>query len=684
MAYINLIITEAGIAEIVNAEKNGTAPVVLTEVGIGTGKYTASSGQTALQSEFKRMTAVSGGATAENILHISCSDSSADAYAAYEVGIYSASGTLFAVCSQTDPIFEKAEHSQALVAFDIMLTNVNPDSVMFGDTNLVLNAATTEEQGIVELATEAEAKAGTDTQRAVTPKALDVVIEGHDNIVHRSGAETIAGTKTFNSLQISNSSPYIRIGNNGVVKGTTPESSQYWGISFSDSEGYVSKNRLSLIETVYGKDGNVSISMGVYKPEYGNVTAMGKLSIIYPANGNPYATAPTPAAGDNSTKIATTAWVTVKAKEYLPLTGGNMTGAITLNNGESLKMSSDAQLLRIMGGADTFTGGGFLAMGKDNSQFPGYFYCRASTSETENRDLIGKPDGTLTWGGLNIVRCVNGVYAEQDGNVIISISNIPGLQSALDGKAASGHTHAYLPLAGGKMTSTKAMSRNVANSFLGLHGGTGDNNDGAQLYLCGASHPDMPGMFQLHARNSSKVVTLQGDLDGRLTWDDKYVLNNSFMMPTNGGAIMMTAGTSSTGGAYFRLYGKDHASGTGQFVLVATDGTNSKSLTGKPDGSLNWNGKSVETVDSVGSNYIRYVNGLQICWGEAEAEETSTITLPKAFVSGHYYATANPLSSSANAYQMSVSERTTTSFKINSYDGAKNRSKMWLAIGKWK
>jgi hypothetical protein len=44
-------------------------------------------------------------------------------------------------------------------------------------------------------------------------------------------------------------------------------------------------------------------------------------------------TAPTPTAGDNSTRLATTAFVQTAAGAYLPLAGGTLTGALTINTG---------------------------------------------------------------------------------------------------------------------------------------------------------------------------------------------------------------------------------------------------------------------------------------------------------------------------------------------------------------
>lgn len=197
MAYIPLVITSAGLAEIVNAQQTGTGPVELTAVGLGTGKYTATEGQTALRAEFKRLNTIAGGATAENVIHVSVKDETVTAYTVYEIGIYTASGTLFAVYSQNTPIVEKAAASFMMVAFDVVLTNLDPDSVTIGDSTFVLNAATTTKQGIIELATNAEVQAGTDTERAVTPSGLSsrTATTGRTGLVElATNAEAIAGT----------------------------------------------------------------------------------------------------------------------------------------------------------------------------------------------------------------------------------------------------------------------------------------------------------------------------------------------------------------------------------------------------------------------------------------------------------------------------------------------------------
>ena len=170
-----IVVTNAGIQEVINAEHNGTAPVVLTQVGLGTGQYTPSINQTALQNEFKRLpaNALSGGSIGNNIIYINARDTSSDTYTLFEFGIYTSSGTLFAVCSKNIPILQKAAESQAYLDIEFVLANINPASVVLGDTNFFNPSATTEMEGVVELATDAETITGTDTHRAVTPAGLN-------------------------------------------------------------------------------------------------------------------------------------------------------------------------------------------------------------------------------------------------------------------------------------------------------------------------------------------------------------------------------------------------------------------------------------------------------------------------------------------------------------------------------
>lgn len=172
MATNQITITDAGLAEIVNAEQNGTAPVAITEVGYGTGKYTATGDMTSLKAEFKRITMLSGGAVGDNVIHLTARDNSTEAYSVYEIGLYTSSGTLFAVYSQLVPIIQKAAQSQAMLSIDLVVSNFSADSIVVGDTTFFNPPATTTTMGVVELATNDETSIGSDSRRAVTPAGL--------------------------------------------------------------------------------------------------------------------------------------------------------------------------------------------------------------------------------------------------------------------------------------------------------------------------------------------------------------------------------------------------------------------------------------------------------------------------------------------------------------------------------
>jgi phage-related tail fiber protein len=173
MSAVNIVITDAGRAEIINAENTGTAPVLISEIGVGTGQYTPTASQTALQNETKRLTTFGGDSVGDDIIHLTIRDEGPDAYLVYEFGLYTQSGTLFAVYSQTgSPIINKTSTSILLLAVDIALKTVNPESVTFGVTDFLNPPATTERQGVVQLATNAETITGTDPNKAVTVAGL--------------------------------------------------------------------------------------------------------------------------------------------------------------------------------------------------------------------------------------------------------------------------------------------------------------------------------------------------------------------------------------------------------------------------------------------------------------------------------------------------------------------------------
>lgn len=168
----NIVITNAGLAALVNAEQSGTNAIKITSVQFGTGKYTPSATQTALQASFKTLTTIAGGATGDNVIHLEVTDSGTETYTVYEYGLFLEDGTLFGVYSQNTPIISKAAGSSAMLAVDCVVQGATPQTVTFGNTNFSNPTATSSTAGVVELATSEETIAGTDSARAVTPAGL--------------------------------------------------------------------------------------------------------------------------------------------------------------------------------------------------------------------------------------------------------------------------------------------------------------------------------------------------------------------------------------------------------------------------------------------------------------------------------------------------------------------------------
>lgn len=87
----------------------------------------------------------------------------------------------------------------------------------------------------------------------------------------------------------------------------------------------------------------------------------------------------------------------------LSLSGGTMTGAIVSTANKFVRRSNDTGYLQLMGGTEFAYGASLTLMGIDHSAQPGQFMLRARDASTY-KDLLGKPDGTLTWGGERVFR----------------------------------------------------------------------------------------------------------------------------------------------------------------------------------------------------------------------------------------------------------------------------------------
>lgn len=177
MSSLTLKITDAGRAAIVNAQNTGTAPVLVSQIGVTDQAFVAAADTAALPGELKRLATFAGAAVAADTIHVTIRDDTTDVYSCRGFAMYLDDGTLFASYGQADPIGEKSAQSMFLLALDAIFADIDAASITFGDTDFLLSAATTEQQGIVELATDDETTTGTDAARAVVPKGLKAALD---------------------------------------------------------------------------------------------------------------------------------------------------------------------------------------------------------------------------------------------------------------------------------------------------------------------------------------------------------------------------------------------------------------------------------------------------------------------------------------------------------------------------
>ena len=185
------IVTRAGIQALINAEATGTTTVTIAKAIFSSTAITASalSVLSDITDIVAEINTVSGVATDEHTIHVSAGDVSDAVYTAKTIGFVTDGGVLFAVASSEDGLLSKIATTQAYASFELVLTQGNPQYVTFGDTNFLNPDATESQKGVAQLATAAEASAGTDTKKIITPATLKTALADSTDIVFPTGSK---------------------------------------------------------------------------------------------------------------------------------------------------------------------------------------------------------------------------------------------------------------------------------------------------------------------------------------------------------------------------------------------------------------------------------------------------------------------------------------------------------------
>ncbi len=174
MPSIIFKLTQAGRAALVNAQNTGTQARTVVSVGVTAAAFTPTDALTAIPQEIKRIGTLAGDVVDAGTVHVTVRDDGTDTYTVRGLGLWLDNGVLLGTYSQAEPIVEKSRASIMLLACDLRVLDggVDISTLIFGNKDFLNPPATTERQGVVELATEAEADALEDAQRAATPRSL--------------------------------------------------------------------------------------------------------------------------------------------------------------------------------------------------------------------------------------------------------------------------------------------------------------------------------------------------------------------------------------------------------------------------------------------------------------------------------------------------------------------------------
>jgi hypothetical protein len=177
MAGTLITVSEAFRAALVSGNHQGTVAHTVTHIGLCTAAFDASGAALKqLPHELKRIDTFGGQHVDAATIHITIQDNSPDQYALYGFGLYLEDGTLAAYYSQPagdGPIMEKSPAATLLLSTDIQFTTIDAGTLGFESASFVNPPASTEHQGVIEIATQAEVDAGEDDTRAVTPRTAN-------------------------------------------------------------------------------------------------------------------------------------------------------------------------------------------------------------------------------------------------------------------------------------------------------------------------------------------------------------------------------------------------------------------------------------------------------------------------------------------------------------------------------
>lgn len=397
---------------------------------------------------------------------------------------------------------------------------------------------------------------------------------------------------------------------------------------------------------------------------------------------------------------------------YLPVAGGTMNGDIEYSTSDFTIKSNDINNdgeISVVGATDNLNGASLTLYGRNHTEV-GAFELNANNG-TLTKTLKGDASGDLAWDGDitadNFIGNLTGnadtaTKATNDGNGNqIDTTYLPLSGGTLTGNLDTPHINlkcdfskgttpsatkyaavymsdkdgdAYAPNCIGMLESsinTANVSRTYIRALKNEAGSTVNCEISCNVDANGTIYTSAPTPAQTD--DSTKIATTAYVKD----CVPKSVGNSNIPVYVNSNGVVTSTGKS------FANYAPIAKSVGGTQRPVYTD-ANGKATACTATGT---NG-GLEGVTTVASNYIRYVSGLQICWGETEIQTSgTTISFGAAFTAApKIVAELQADGSSTTAWLTKIVSKSTTNFKmyVTNNSAFQQKGTMWIAIGKWK
>lgn len=312
----------------------------------------------------------------------------------------------------------------------------------------------------------------------------------------------------------------------------------------------------------------------------------------------------------------------------------------------------------------------------DNSSNTTFAYSKSGMNYGDYSWLAG-------WNGYELRAINKNQFATAGHNHDSRYYTESEIDSKLDGKSNVGHTHDYLPTAGGTMNGTIAFSDYAHGK---IYAGPTDNVNGPGGDL---NNIVLESWWGLSFTTGCPNQTYTGKTAVGVDCREGIVKAVQFDGKLNGTAARLGRGGDPNAPMTFNWSGKD---GQPTWLWGGEDGTNMYVY--NPANFVvhyaDWaNGANNGVVSyGFGSNsdgYIRFINGVQICWGRTNCSgKDTTINFSAAFSNSSYSVSTMPFYPNLAGTYWNVDSMGTTSFVLH---GSKSsidlRTMLWIAIGKW-